>query len=93
MRGLEHWVQTAFAEPEIKIFSNRAPQSRHSYSKIGMDFPLSEYIQPGFRFQSGRLYDEGGDSYPHQDGTACACLHGSREAETLHYGLSQQPLA
>lgn len=37
-----HWLHTTFARGELTSFSNFVPQSRHSYSKMGMFNPLLE---------------------------------------------------
>jgi hypothetical protein len=41
--GLSHFPQSTLADEEVMIFSNRAPQSRHLYSKIGIGFSLLQY--------------------------------------------------
>jgi hypothetical protein len=42
--GLWHFPQSTRAEKELTIFSKRAPQFWHLYSKIGMDVsPLAIY--------------------------------------------------
>jgi hypothetical protein len=42
--GLSHFPQSTLAEKELTIFSKRAPQSWHLYSKIGMGIsPLAIY--------------------------------------------------
>src|SRR5208337_3904584 len=41
--GLSHFPQSTLLDEEIMIFSNRAPQSRHLYSKIGISFSLLQY--------------------------------------------------
>jgi hypothetical protein len=56
--GLPHFLQVGFAAAELMMDSNRAPQARHSYSKIGISrLPMRVYRKPGMAFK-GRPCEE-----------------------------------
>jgi hypothetical protein len=60
--GLSHFPQSTLAEAELTIFSKRAPQSWHLYSKIGIDVPLLQYIEwwPTIQWWRKRIFQGSG---------------------------------
>ena len=66
--ALPHFLQVAAAEPDATIFSNLAPQPRHSYSKIGILCPSRKIYRKVFAVTTANRGQEAagrGLSHPH----------------------------